>query len=666
MVTAIAEGTSIITASAGGKSGTCTITVSKKVVEVSSIELNKTSASLKAGETVTLTATVKPDDATDKTVTWTTSDASVATVDNGVVTAKKVGSATITAKAGDKSATCAITVVATPVTSVTLNKTSAQLKAGETVTLTATVKPDDATDKTVTWTTSNASAATVDNGVVTAKKVGSATITAQAGDKSANCSITVVTTPVSSVTLNKTSAYLEAGETVTLTATVKPDDADKTVTWSTSDANVATVDNGVVTAKKFGSAYITAKAEDKTANCSITVPKPNLSVELNIPLHSMEVGDTQTITASLLPEGAREYYSSADYVYFVFSKADELNTPAESLMEMMEITRDTPDCAGVWRWKLTAKKIGSLRVTVWQKELNYYEWLDYSECIKIPTAVKSLSLNHSSISLWEGESFDLIASVLPEDAEDGTVTWYSDNTNVATVSNGRVTAVSYGETKIHASAGNKLASCTVTVKYEAADLGLSVLWARNNLSSTGFDNYGGKYHFAWGEINPGSNFDWTNYTRLSDGSKFSLKRYNYSPSYGVVDNKFSFADYDYEDDAARQILGGEWRVPTRAEWQELKSQCSFEYLGYSVRITGPNGNSITLPFDGYESGGTNKDDNKCGYYWSSELHYTTDPDFSSGNLPTRASYYRFSKNLGNSNTTLERCHGLSIRPVISK
>ena len=77
---------------------------------MTSVTLNQTSASLKVGETVTLTATVKPDDATDKTVTWSTSDASVATVDNGVVTAKKVGSATITAKAGDKEASCLVTV----------------------------------------------------------------------------------------------------------------------------------------------------------------------------------------------------------------------------------------------------------------------------------------------------------------------------------------------------------------------------------------------------------------------------------------------------------------------------------------------------------------------------------------------------------------------------
>ena len=123
--------------------------------------LDKTTASLKAGETITLTATVNPDDATDKTVTWSSSDQTIATVSNGVVTAKKVGNATITAKAGSKTATCQITVVATEVTSVTLNKTTASLRAGETVTLTATVNPDDATDKTVTWSSSDQTIATV-------------------------------------------------------------------------------------------------------------------------------------------------------------------------------------------------------------------------------------------------------------------------------------------------------------------------------------------------------------------------------------------------------------------------------------------------------------------------------------------------------------------------
>ena len=268
-VTGINNGVASVTASSGGKTASCKVTV---VVKVKSISLSQTSATLGVDETVTLTATVSPDNAADKTVTWSTSNGSVATVSNGMVTAKKIGTATITAKAGDKSATCAVTVAATPVTSVTLNRTSATLKVNETVTLTATVKPDNATDKTVTWSTSDASVASVSNGVVTAKKVGTATITAKAGDKSATCAVTVAATPVTSVTLNRTSATLKVNETVTLTATVKPDDAtDKTVTWSTSDANVASVSNGVVTAKKVGTATITAEAGGKTAVCTITV-----------------------------------------------------------------------------------------------------------------------------------------------------------------------------------------------------------------------------------------------------------------------------------------------------------------------------------------------------------------------------------------------------------
>ena len=279
-VVSIAEGTSTITATAGGKLGSCVVTVSKGVVEVSSINFDKTGVSLKVGETVTLTATVKPDDATDKTVTWSTSDASVATVSDGVVTAIKLGSATIRAKAGDKEATCAITVEATPVTSVTLDQTSASLKVGETVSLTATVKPDDATDKSVTWSSSNTSVATVSStGVVTAKSAGSAiiTVTTKDGSKTATCSVTVKakTVSVTGVSLDYTSLTMTEGETQTLTATISPSNAtDKSVTWSSSNTSVATVSSaGVVTAKAAGTVTITVKTNDgnKTATCIVTV-----------------------------------------------------------------------------------------------------------------------------------------------------------------------------------------------------------------------------------------------------------------------------------------------------------------------------------------------------------------------------------------------------------
>ena len=283
-VTAIKEGTATITAKAGEKSATCKVTVSKNVVAVTSITLNKTALSLTEGESETLTATVKPDDATDKTVTWSTSDTAIATVDqNGKVTAVKEGTATITAKAGEKTATCKVTVNGIPVASITLNKTKVTLHPGETDTLVATVSPDNASDQTITWTSSYPAAVTVDdNGKITAVAVGASTIHASCGGKSASCEVTVDPIPVESITLNKTEMSLKEGESETLTATVKPDDAtDKTVTWSTSDTDtaIATVDqNGKVTAVKEGTATITAKAGDKTATCSVTVTGSRISV----------------------------------------------------------------------------------------------------------------------------------------------------------------------------------------------------------------------------------------------------------------------------------------------------------------------------------------------------------------------------------------------------
>lgn len=198
-VTAISEGTTSITASAGGKSATCAITVKKKVIAVTSVELNKTELALVESDSETLVATVKPEDATDKTVTWSSSDATVATIDNGKVTAIKAGESTITAKAGEKSATCKVTVSkkVIPVTEITLDHESLTLFEGEEKTLVATIKPDDATDKTVTWSSSNNEVASVnEGGSVTAIATGDAIITATADEKSATCKITVTKDPM--------------------------------------------------------------------------------------------------------------------------------------------------------------------------------------------------------------------------------------------------------------------------------------------------------------------------------------------------------------------------------------------------------------------------------------------------------------------------------------
>ena len=432
VVAAKQVGTATITAKAGDKTATCQITV--VATEVTSVTLNKTSASLKAGESVTLTATVNPSDATDKAVTWTTSDQAVATVSNGVVTAKKVGTATITAKAGDKTATCQITVVAMEVTSVTLNKTTASLKAGESVTLTATVNPSDATDKTVTWTTSDQTVATVSNGVVTAKKVGTATITAKAGDKTATCQITVVATEVTSVTLNRTTASIKAGETVTLTATVNPSDAtDKTVTWTTSDQAVATVSNGVVTAKKVGTATITAKAGDKTATCQITVVAMEVtSVTLNKTTASLKAGETVTLTATVNPSDATD--------------------------KTVTWTTSDQTVATVSNGVVTAKKVGTATITAKAGSKTAT-----CQITVVATEVTSVTLNKTTESLKAGESVTLTATVNPDDATDKTVTWTTSDQTVATVSNGVVTAKKVGTATITAKAGDKTATCQITV-----------------------------------------------------------------------------------------------------------------------------------------------------------------------------------------------------------
>ena len=309
-----------VTIKCGSMNKTFTVEQAAKpaaTVAVTGVTLNKTELTLKEGDSETLVATVKPDDATDKTVTWSTSDASIVTVDeSGKVTAVKEGSATITAKAGDKSATCKVTISKNviAVVDITLNKTTLSLKEGDSETLVATVKPDDATDKTVTWSTSDASIATVDsNGKVTAVKEGTATITAKAGDKSATCSVTVSkkVVAVTEITLNKSSLKLNEGDSETLVATVKPDNAtDKTVTWTTSDATIATVDEvGKVTAVKEGTATITAKAGEKSATCSITVSKKIIAVEgisLNKTELVLSIGSTETLKATVTPENATE------------------------------------------------------------------------------------------------------------------------------------------------------------------------------------------------------------------------------------------------------------------------------------------------------------------------------------------------------------------------
>lgn len=251
---------------------------------VSKITLNKTSLSLVKGKSSTLKVTVAPTNAKLKDVTYSTSDKKIATVDkNGKITAVKVGKATITVTAKDgsgKSAKCQVTVKPVLVSKVTLDKQTAAIKIGGTVTLKATVTPSNAANKAVKFTTSDSTVATVDsNGKVTAKKVGKATITATAKDgsnKSAKCVVTVNPILVSKVSFGTVEKTLKRGEEFTLKATVAPSNAtNKKIKYISSDDSIATVDaSGKIKAVKVGSVIIKAIAQDgsnKYASCSVAV-----------------------------------------------------------------------------------------------------------------------------------------------------------------------------------------------------------------------------------------------------------------------------------------------------------------------------------------------------------------------------------------------------------
>ena len=290
-------------------------------IPVASVGFNKNVLELEVGETYKLNATVLPSNATDKTLIWSSSDSDVASVSDGLITARKEGKAEITAKSGNKQAVCTVTVkpetdVTVPVTSVTLNQSVYTLAIGASYTLIPTVLPANATDRQVKWSSSNEKTVTVsDRGVIQAIAEGTSTIKAEAGGKSATCAVTVEKTivAVTEVTLDRTSLTLKVNETFTLSATVAPENAtDKAVKWTTSNSGVVRVSNGTVTAVGEGTAKITAAAGGKSASCTVTVKNaepefiPVDSVTLNRESLELKVDETFTLTALIAPSDATE------------------------------------------------------------------------------------------------------------------------------------------------------------------------------------------------------------------------------------------------------------------------------------------------------------------------------------------------------------------------
>ncbi len=188
---------------------------------------------------------------------------------------------------------------------------------------------------------------------------------------------------------------------------------------------------------------------------------------------------------------------------------------------------------------------------------------------------------------------------------------------------------------------------------EAIDLGLSVKWASFNVGASSPEEYGNYY--AWGEISTKSSYASFLGYRWCRGSWKSLSKYNTDSNYGTVDNRTLLM---LSDDAARENLGGRWRMPTAGEIDELVSNCSWTWTssngvnGYCVK--GPNGNSIFLPAAGRYEEKNRANVGKNGYYWSASLRI--DSPNNAYNLDFASSY--------NKKGSHTRTYGLPVRPVI--
>jgi uncharacterized protein YjdB len=451
-VTALARGETTITAQAGSHCAECIVTV---IVPANGISLNKPSATLAKGTEETLTATIFPEDSTDKAVEWTSSDESIATVDmSGKITAVNVGTAIITAKShsGGFTDTCTVNVVI-PVTGIAIDKAEIILIKGSTESLTATITPSDATDKAVAWTSSDTNIATIGaDGKITAVAGGTATIkvTTHDGNFLAECKVTVIV-PVTGISLNKTTSTLVRGTEDTLMATILPGDAtNKTVLWATSNSDVCTVDNnGKVTAVNAGTTVITATSEDGgfVAQCTVTAVVLVTGVSLNKESLTLVKGTNETLNATITPADATD-------------KAVAWSSSDPSIA--------TVDVTG----KVTAIAGGSTTITATTHEGNFT-----GECkVSVIVPVTGISLNKTTTTIPKGTNETLTPTITPEDATDKSVVWTSSNNSFATVdSTGKVTAVSVGTAVITVKShdGGFTAECTVKVVIHVAGVSLN-------------------------------------------------------------------------------------------------------------------------------------------------------------------------------------------------
>lgn len=561
-VTAVALGEAVITASAGEKSAQCLVKVEKEVA-IEGISLNKSSLTLKEGETFQLVATLIPENATPKTIEWISSIPSVATVDeNGLVTAVRNGGPTeIWAVIGrgsghDINAKCEVTVTgdAPSVESITVTPATVNIKATEEAILTATVTPAG-TGAEIKWVSDNTSIAKVEKISDTQAKVtgvgeGTVKVIASVGSVFGYSEVTVEKKGsgggeggggVEMISLNKTELQLGFYETFQLVATLRPEDASAQISWTSSNEDVVLVSNGstpagdgsikpagtVIAKNKEGKSIVTATVGSLSASCTVTVTSgsivPVQSISLNKTELTLQVGQQFELIATILPGNA------------------------------------------------TNKQVS------WASSARSYQ----------------LSLADNGLSCVIGALAECEATITVRSADNP--------------------AQLYATCKVTVTGGSSGDSSE-----EVVDLGLpsGLKWRGWNVGASKPEEYGNYY--AWAETSPKSNYSSSNYkypaTNLGDGMIVYAK-YDPTPIHG--DGKTVL---EAGDDAATANLGNGWRTPTFKDFKELRENCTWTWTSLNgvkgMQVKGPNGKTIFLPAGGWYDKTTLNNKTTYGSYWT--------------------------------------------------
>lgn len=424
-------------------------------IAVTGISISPNSASGKVDESVSFSVKISPEGADNQEVSWSSSNNSVATVENGTVKFVGVGSATISVVSKDNDtikATAEVTVSAEekpvdkPVESVSVSGETS-VTVGSSITLSANVSPDGAKYDGVKWSSSDSSIATVDGGKVTGVKAGEATITAEAGGKSGTQKITVKD---AEVVLNSIAIKGEAsgkkGATIQLSITPNPANADASVTWKSSNEGVATIDaNGKVTCKAAGDTTITATSKKDTGKTATLAFKVTEDVTKKFDMKDVSVT-------------AGQFKNLEDYCTIQGSSSRSFS---------IENTKyATVDGNG----RIKAIRAGETKITVTVKFQDGTTQTQTKKLTVTAAPVKGITLDKTKVTLKVGDSIKLNPTI---DTTGYTgCLWYTSDKNIVSLEehgNGTIKALKPGKVTITAKASedtSKTATCEITVTGE--------------------------------------------------------------------------------------------------------------------------------------------------------------------------------------------------------